>query len=564
MRNGTDRTAQHTEAITPNPAELYDVAIIGRHLAGGLLATVLSAQRLRVLLVGSAADAVEPAGETTVPYTAEVFLLLAKRFGVPEISAFGLFGDLPAEVRSMSGVKGSLGFLYHHPGQRHDAAESVQFHVPGEHGEWHLYRPVVDQYAVDLAARYGAAIDASSDVVDADADESGAWLQLRNGHRYRSRFLVDCAGADSPLVARHGGFEQSPWLRHRSVVYTAHLAGLQPFEEISSPARAGRRRDRNSPWGLGTVHHIFPGGWMQLAAFDNHPASRNDLVSATLSIAPGSALAAGLPAEPEQAVTQLLARFPDIREQFRDARLVRKWQVEPDFQRTAATTCGPRWFAFERSASRNDMFLSRDVTMTGELVHALASTLIPAALTDNFDPARLASVAEFQRQLVDFNDRLLCGARTATLDFRLWNAYVRVWLLWQILADLSLKRARLDAEANPSTGWASVEEFERGGIWFHVPAGLPELINRSLAVLDDVAVGVTDPASAANAILGDLRRSPIVPPLYAFGNPAARVYRFTLAKRLRMLWWTKTSAPSDFRRLLTRDNVTSVTSSASR
>jgi FADH2 O2-dependent halogenase len=49
-----------------------------------------------------------------------------------------------------------------------------------------------------------------------------------------------------------------------------------------------------------------------------------------------------------------------------------------------------------------------------------------------------------------------------------------------------------------------------------------------------------------------------VPPLYAFGDPAARYYRFTRSRRLMMLLWAKTTAPADFRRLLTTDNVTAV------
>ena len=61
-----------------------------------------------------------------------------------------------------------------------------------------------------------------------------------------------------------------------------------------------------------------------------------------------------------------------------------------------------------------------------------------------------------------------------------------------------------------------------------------------------------------------VRSAPFLPPLYSFGAPEARVYRFTLPKRLRMLLWVKTSAPQDFRRLLTLDNFTAMNSTASR
>jgi FADH2 O2-dependent halogenase len=216
------------------------------------------------------------------------------------------------------------------------------------------------------------------------------------------------------------------------------------------------------------------------------------------------------------------------------------------------------------------MFLSRDVTMAGELVHALAPVLVRAVRTDDYGTAPFERVAAFQAELGAFNDRLLAGARTACADFRLVNAYARVWLLWQILADLSLKRARLDCaadageSADPTGDWSAVERFEWGGIWFRVPRGLREVLDQTFALLEDVRAGVRTPADAADRIFAELRRSEAVPPLYAFGDPDARVYRFTMAKRLQMLWWTKTSAPADFRRLLTRDYVTSVTSDSSR
>ena len=554
-----------TPARAADPAERYDVAILGRHLAGGLLGAVLAAQGVRVLLVGSPEDRTEPAGETTVPYTAEVFLLLARRFGVPEIASFGLFRDLPAEVRASSGVKGSLGFLYHRPGRPQNPTETVQFHVPGEHGEWHPYRPVVDEYAAELAGRYGAAlVPAGVTAADADADSTGGWVKADDGTTYRARYIVDCSGGSAPLVRRHGGHDPLPRMPHQSRVYAAHLTGVPPFEQVVPLVRRGRRSTRHSPWSLGTVHHIFDGGWLQVVSFDNHKESRNPSVGVTLSLDPDSSLAAELPDDPGLAFFTVVNRFPDLARQFGSATVVGDWQAVSRYQRTAAVTTGERWFALERSAGRTDMFLSRDVTMTAELVHALAAPLIRAVRTADYATAPFERVARFQADLTAYNDRLLAAARTACRDFRLWNAFTRVWLLWQILADLSLKRARLDAETDPRRDWSPVERFEDGGLWFPTPRGLPALLDRTLSNFDDVRLGLSKPHVAADRVFAELRRDPVVPPLYAFGDPSARVYRFTFPKRLRMLWWTKTSAPEDFRRLLTRDNVTSVTSGSSR
>ena len=61
----------------------YDVAILGGHLATYSLATVLAKQGVDVVLV-DADDEGALIGATTVPYTAEVFFLLGRRWGVPE------------------------------------------------------------------------------------------------------------------------------------------------------------------------------------------------------------------------------------------------------------------------------------------------------------------------------------------------------------------------------------------------------------------------------------------------------------------------------------------------
>ena len=39
-----------------------------------------------------------------------------------------------------------------------DPAQTVQFNVPGEHSEWHMFRPDVDEDAHEVARKYGAVV----------------------------------------------------------------------------------------------------------------------------------------------------------------------------------------------------------------------------------------------------------------------------------------------------------------------------------------------------------------------------------------------------------------------
>jgi tetracycline 7-halogenase / FADH2 O2-dependent halogenase len=247
-----------------DPEEKYDVALVGAHLATNLLAAVLAKNGVSVLLVDAEADATVPAGETTVPYTAEVFFTIARRYEIPEIGAFGLTCDLPDRVRRTSGVKRSLSFLYHQPEAEQDPAQTVQFNVPGEHSEWHMFRPDVDEYAHEIARKYGAVVPRHRSPVATTGPlpgGDGVEVSTADGLRYRARYLVDSVGMGSPIVAKLGGPDPVAGLRLRSRTMSAHLKGVRQFEQqVPMTAYPGA-----SPWSVGTVSHLFDGGWIQVA-----------------------------------------------------------------------------------------------------------------------------------------------------------------------------------------------------------------------------------------------------------------------------------------------------------
>ncbi|MFC4891413.1 FAD-dependent oxidoreductase [Streptomyces beijiangensis] len=495
-----------------DPEEKYDVAIVGAHLASNLLAAVLARQGQRVLLVDSEADAGQPAGETTVPYTAEVFFTLARRFDIPEIAALGLTCDLPDRVRRSGGIKRSLSFLYHRPGKAQDPRQTVQFNVPGEHSEWHMYRPDVEQYVHEVARKYGThVVRHRRKLLDVAPTGDGVSVTVDDGTTYRARYLVDSVGLDSPILARLGGPDPVARTRTRSRVLTTHLTGVQQFEDhvpLTNYPRA-------SPWSAGTISHLFAGGWIQVAHFDNHPEAGTARCSVTASVDPD--LFGDLPKDPEAAFRALIERFPDLRPTFESAVAVQPWVSDDLWQRTVTDTVGSRHFLFERSASRNDLFLSRDVTMAAELVYALAPVLMEAARTDDWSPRKFAPVAAFQDRLIEFNDALIAAAQVATRDFQLWNAFSRVWLLWSMLAALSLKSTR--NQSLRSGDWTPTERLDQGAFWFKLPTGLPELLDHVCSLTEDVRAGKLSSGQAAGRIFRALEEAPFVPPLYGFADP---------------------------------------------
>lgn len=543
-----------TDAERGPAAPRYDVAVLGNHLATSLLAAILAQRGLRVVLVPADGDRGLPCGETTVPYTAELFFLLGAKFGIPEISALGRYSSLPDELRASCSQKRNLGFLYHHPGRPHQPAEALQFTVPAEHAESHLYRPDADAHGSALATARGATVLATpARPGGTRIGRDGVAIELADGRSVQAEYLVN--GSGDPAHRPAGVTGPRPGrLRHQSQLLFTHLTGVRPFESVVPRRGYGKV----SPWSQGTLLHTFDGGWIQVTPFGGDGSSDQRCgvavsIDTDAGLRPGSAAAR---------FTELIERFPDLRRQFAGAAPTEPWQVFESWPAVADECAGPRWFLFDRAAGRQDLLLSRDLTMSLELVHAVATSLLTVARSGDWAGGGMKEAGEFQLRLFSFHDRFIAAGRVATRDFRLWNAYLRVWLLWSILSALSLKRARLDGGASlGDSRWSPVERFDQGVYWYQVPDGLPGLIARTLEDIESVQRGA--PASAvAHRIFARLRAERFVPPLYRFGHPGARYYRFTRSRRLRMLLWSKTTAPPDFRRLLTMDNVTAAPAAA--
>ncbi|MFF8971243.1 NAD(P)/FAD-dependent oxidoreductase [Streptomyces sp. NPDC014995] len=545
----TGGTARQAPAPASRPARnvsRHTVAVLGAHLGGGMLAAVLARAGVDTVLVDSPHDAEVPAGETTVPYTAEVFELLARRYGVPELSTLGHFGQLPAEVRTTSGVKRSIGFVYARPGARVRPHQVVQFNVPSEHGESHLYRPDVDAWVHGLAVRYGAKTAPGRPAVTEVTGEAGDFtVELADGGAVGAAFVVDMSGPDAPLLDRLGPDPALRPLRHSTRVLTAHLRGVRPLEQRVDPGEGG------TPWTGGTTQVVFPGGWIQLVPFGEDRTSDTALTSVAVSL--DAKRWPQRSASPEEDFEQLVSQFPDLAWQFEKASAVRPWTGAESWQYAANAAVGDGFVVLDRSAVRCDFTLSRDVTLTAELVHEAAAHIIAAARDGDWSAARFRPLETFQAGLIEHGERLLRTALTATTDFRLWNAFCRVWLLHSMFAALSLKRARNDALATGDRPdrWRELGRNRGAGMWFPVYAGFVALFDDTDRLLRQVADQRLAPGAAAERIFGQLRSAAFVPPLFGFGDPTDRYYNFTPLKRVKVLLWAKRRAPHMVRRVLT-------------
>jgi FADH2 O2-dependent halogenase len=491
-----------------------DVCLSGSGIGVDLLATILARGGLRVTVSDEAGAA--PVAVTTVPYTAELMFLLADRFAVPELADLAMYGRLPAWLQASSGIKQSLGFVYHRANRAHDRAENVQFSVPGEHAEWHAYLPDIQRHTRKLAQRYGVRYAASPPA-------AGTGL------------AVTCTGTSPDAPARLAG--------------TAIFDGVTPFEQSRPPKDDGYTQ----PWSEGSTVHGFRGGWVQVAAFGNHPDATNTGCAVSVSVPAEAGRDCG--GDLDTVLARLCQRYPDLGLQLRGASRHGPWSQTgvPASDRPPGDA-----LVLELSLGRGEVLFGQDFTLLLELVHASAAILLaPGALASPAARAEsVRAIERFQQSLLGYAEDFAAAGRIATQGFESWNAYLRAWLLWSISSALALKKVRLDAVR--SGDWVEASHFDRGMEWFALAPGIAGTVTACAAATRAIAEQSVPPRVAAGRVFALLSRRRIIPPFYKFGTPAARRYRLNLATRLKVLVWTFTVAPKAYRGMLTADNITAV------
>jgi FADH2 O2-dependent halogenase len=341
--------------------------------------------------------------------------------------------------------------------------------------------------------------------------------------------------------------EEPSRLRHHSRGLFTHMIGVRSYDEIA-PAD---RYHHPSPWHDGTLHHIFPGGWMWVIPFDNHLRSTNPLCSVGINFDPRVHPVPDCP--PEEEFRQFVNQFPGIRPQFENARAVREWVRTGRLQYTPKQTIGYRWCLMSHAAGFIDPLFSRGLSNTMEIINALTQRLLDALAEDDFSIERFEYVQVLEQGQLDFNDELVANAYTSFRDWDLWDAWFRVWSLSQILATFEVNKAY--AQYVDTRDTKVLQRLERP--WWRVTLASfdPARVNDPdhvavLKLLTDVSRmmravhdGTADPKATAEEMRRLLREANFVPPAFGLADPNNRWTNATTGKVLSTLRWAKRKAP---------------------
>jgi FADH2 O2-dependent halogenase len=526
---------------------VYDVAIVGGGIGGTTLASILAQQGVDVLLIEGGTHPRFTIGESTVPETTFGLRVLASRYDVPELRMLSSYGEIRQNVATTCGVKRNFSFVHHTRGQQVAPEHITQMPTwgPPLGPDSHLFRQDTDAWLYQVALSYGATGFTATPVTDVDLREDGVTLTTPN-RTFEARYLVDAGGMRALVPDKLGLREQPSHYRTRSRSIFTHLVDVKPFDEVAPPRS---EHGQPSPFGQGTLHHMFDGGWMWVIPFDNHPTSTNRLCSVGINL-DLDRFPVREDVTPEEEFWEIIERFPDVARQFEHARSVRPFVSSRRSQFSSTQLLGDRWILLPHASDFIDPLFSSGLSVTVNAINALAHRLVDAVRQDDFRSERFAYVEEWVKRSYGYFDELVACSYTAFRDPELWNAWFRVWVLGSTYGTNALNEAaaRFERSGDPADFEVLEQAPYRGvqGIDFPPYATLFERASQVLRAVDAGDVTVRDAIAQLYQLL---RASQLAPSTFGIDDPQRRhpAGTFTLLPITRILLWGKFRAPEHVR-----------------
>jgi FADH2 O2-dependent halogenase len=513
----------------------FDVLILGSGLSGSTLSICLQASGLTTCMIDAKRHPRFAIGESTIPNTSKTYKLMSLKYRVPELAALASFGNLIERVGTC-GMKNNFGFVYHRPGA---PAERVHQFPLSEivETESHLFRADVDHWLADRAVDRGAVLVGGVGIRQIDIDERGVTVECADGTRMSGEYVVDASGQGSKLATALS-LRTTEGLRTSSKSVFTHMTGVVPFDDVAT-VRGPKL------WHTGTLHHIFPGGWMWVIPFDNHGGAVNPLCSVGVCWRIDDSNEEPL-ADPERAFAEFLDTYQDIGKQFRYAEPAREWTSAGRLQYTARRTVGDRWCLTSNAAGFIDPLFSRGMQNTAAVADRLAEALINR-FDKGFEPETFHDVDALQTNLIAENDYLVANAYTSFRDFELWNAWFRVWQVNQVTGTMRTEqRLRQVAEsAAQSAGSSRPILTDRLGAasGSRLDGFIDAFYRQADQIMDSFRDGTVSADAAAAAFRKLFADVDFVPPSFGLTDMSQPFFDIDMAKVASAVDWARQARP---------------------
>ena len=398
----------------------YDVAIVGSGFAGSVLARCLERQGQRVVLLEKRSHPRFAIGESSTPLAAIALERLAKRYGMEDLDSLAAHGrwlERYPEVRR--GLKRGFTFFRHEPGRSLSPDPDNRLLVAASPddvvSDSHWLRADVDALLVERAVADGVEYRDRCEVTEVVETERCVTLSgLREGVPFDAQadFVVDASGPAAAVAGHLGAERVARPARFRSGVIFSHFAGVEPLSIVwqgeGTHVEPGPYPDERA-----AVHHLVEEGWIYVLPFDHDCVSAGLVADGDLDDSQG-----------EKLWMRVLARYPTLARQFRDATLLRPLTVRSPLQYRLTRAIGERWAALPHVYSFLDPMYSTGIAWSLLGVERLAEVLSSPG------GGRREKLARYERRLsaeADQIERLIYGAHLARPDFSVFAAHSQLY-----------------------------------------------------------------------------------------------------------------------------------------
>ena len=420
-------------------SKVTDVVIIGSNLGGSLLANILAKNNISVIMVDPSPHPKFSIGEATTPDTSCKFKIISKKYDIPEINNLSNFNDLSSYVGSQHGIKKSFSFLYHREGSVHCPNESHQFPTPdnGVLGpDCHFFRQDTDAYIYNSAIKYGA--KSLQAIVKDVIFKDDSVTVICDGVEISCSYVYDASGRNSILANKLQLREPDDHLETDSRGIFNHMVDVEHYKGAHSkwPFTFKNLYGLKSPLPQSTLHHVFKGGWMWIIPFDNNDKTLNPLCSVGLML-DRKKYPVNNNISPEEEFYSFVNRFPSIKKQLEFAKPVRNWTRLDKVQYSSKSITGHRYCLSANSAGFVDPLYSSGIGLTLSVVDLLAEQLLESFKSRDFNVEKFKNINTFFNDSLTHYDEMVSNSYFSFNDYRLWDAWFRVWVTGNFLGSLS-------------------------------------------------------------------------------------------------------------------------------
>ncbi|NOT01064.1 MAG: NAD(P)-binding protein [Phycisphaerales bacterium] len=423
----------------------YDLVVLGAGFGGSLTAWIARSAGRRVLLLERGRHPRFAIGESSTPLANLKLAALADRYHLTPLKPLCKYGPWKRSHPHIAcGLKRGFSFFHHRSGRPfkpdtdHQNELLVAANPDAERGDTHWYRSDFDAFLVEQARTAGVTYVDRCDVIE-----------IHRGPPWRLRvatptgpmdvtagFLIDATGDSRRIADIVDAIDRTDTMQTRTYGLYSHFCNVAPWSDVLAEL-GGSTDDHPYPCDAAALHHVIDGGWMWVLRFDN------GITSAGFSLNPRTHPpdAAG---SPDEQWRSLMAVYPSIARQFREATPVFPLIRTNRLQRRLDRTAGDDWALLPHSAGFVDPWLSTGIAQTIDGIERLAPIL-----TGDCDPLhRDWALAAYDRNVnrsFDLIDRLVAACMRS---FECFDVMTSVTMAYFAAATFTEERLRAGVDVS--------------------------------------------------------------------------------------------------------------------